>query len=81
MVKRAFREKNWLVQEYVKSYSYLYQEGEYGCAEHIAAWGVFVFGSRFGGLWIRVLPAENKKGVINSGQGAEESVVLEIEEQ
>lgn len=81
MIKRAFREKNWVIQEYAKSYSYLFQKGEYGCAEHIATWGIFVFGSHFGGLWVRVLPTENKNGVINSIQGAEESVVLELEEQ
>ena len=80
IVNKAFKEKNWLVQEYIESLSFLYQRGEAGCTEHIVAWGFFVFGSRYGGAWARVLPAENKYGVINSIQGAEESVVIEIAE-
>ncbi|UCH92325.1 MAG: hypothetical protein JSV88_18790, partial [Candidatus Aminicenantes bacterium] len=79
VVNKAFKEKNWLIQEYVQSCSYLFQRGDNGCCEHIAVWGLFVFGSRYGGAWVRVLPADNKYGIINSIQGAEESVAIEVE--
>lgn len=80
IVDQVFKEKNWVVQEYVESFSFVYQRGETGCAQHIVAWGLFVFGSHYGGAWARVLPTENKYGVVNSIQGAEESVILEVEE-
>ncbi|MCP5049879.1 MAG: hypothetical protein GY940_22110 [bacterium] len=81
VINAAFKEGGWLIQEYIESDSYLYQTGTEGCAEHIAAWGLFVFGSTYSGGWVRVLPKENKNGVINAIQGAEESVVLEINEE
>jgi hypothetical protein len=80
VVERAFNDKNWLLQEYIDSFSYLYQTGENGCAEHKAVWGIFIFGSQYAGGWVRVLHAGNKSGVINSIQGAEETVVIEVDE-
>lgn len=80
VVEKASEQKNWLLQEYVESSNYLYQTGENGCAEHNAAWGVFIFGSRYGGGWVRILLSENENGVINSKQGAEETVVIEVDE-
>jgi hypothetical protein len=79
-VEFALKEKNWVVQEYVESRSYLYQCGEEGCAEHKMVLGFFVFGSKFAGIDVRVLPVENSTGVINAHQGAVTSVVFETEE-
>ncbi|MCP4155752.1 MAG: hypothetical protein GY757_48955 [bacterium] len=79
-LKQAFEEGDWIIQEFVESKTYMYQKGKEGCEPHLAVWGIYVFGSRFGGLWVRTLPEANKYNVINSAQGAEESVVLEIEE-
>lgn len=78
-MKKAFQEKNWVVQEYIPSFSYLYQVGESGCAPHNAVWGLFIFGSRYAGGFVRILP---KKGgtVINYHQGANESIILEVDE-
>ena len=59
---------------------YLYQVGEQGCAPHHAVWGLFVFGSRYNGGFVRMLPEKGNQGVINSHQGAEESIILEVEE-
>jgi uncharacterized circularly permuted ATP-grasp superfamily protein len=81
VVKTAIREKVWLVQELVESDSYLYQVGENGCGPHHAVWGFFVFGSRYAGGWVRVIPVYGKgAGVINTARGAEESVIFEIDE-
>ncbi len=79
-VKKALEEKKWIVQEHIPSTSYLYQIGENGCAAHHAVWGFFVFGSRYGGGFVRILPEDNTSGVINSHQGSEESIILEVRE-
>ena len=81
IVKSAVRRKVWLVQELVESNPYLYQTGVNGCAPHHAVWGFFVFGSRYAGGWVRVIPVHGKgQGVINTSRGAEESVIFEIDE-
>lgn len=79
-VEKALKEKNWVVQEYIPSYSYLYQNGENGCAEHHVVWGIFVFGSQRAGGYIRLLPVRDHKGVINASQGAQACILMEVEE-
>jgi len=79
-IGRAIKQKSWLVQEYVRSLPYLYQAGENGCAEHNVIWGGFVFGPRYAGEWVRLLPTDDNKGIINRAKGAEEGVVFEVEE-
>jgi len=80
MVKIASVRKKWLVQEYVESFSYLYQAGEVGCAEHNAVWGIYVFDSQYAGTFLRILLVKNSTDVINSRRGAEETPVFEVEE-
>jgi hypothetical protein len=79
-VQMAFERKAVLVQEYIESPPYMYQKGKNECLPHQAAWGFFVFGSRYAGGFVRLLPVRDSKGVINSKQGAEESMILEVEE-
>jgi hypothetical protein len=79
-LENASREKSWLVQEYIKPTTHLYQQGENGCALHDMVWGFFIFGPHYAGEWIRILPQESNQGVINCHQGAEVSVIFEIEE-
>ena len=79
-IEKAREEKRWVVQEYVPSSQYLYQYGKSGCTEHHAVWGLFVLGSRYAGGFVRVMPAKNNTGVINTAQGAEESIIIEVEE-
>ena len=80
-VEKAIRGKKWLVQEYVPSFSYVYQAGEQGCALFHAVWGLFVFGSRYAGGFVRIMPETGTTGVINTKLGAEESIILEVREQ
>lgn len=80
IVKNAAKEKKWLAQEYVQSYPYLYQAGDDGCAVCDAVWGFFVLCSEYAGSWVRVLPREKSRGVINCHQGATVSIVFETEE-
>jgi uncharacterized circularly permuted ATP-grasp superfamily protein len=79
-VKTAFDEKTYMVQEYIPSQPYMYQKGKNECLPHHAAWGFFVFGSRYAGGFVRLLPVRDNKVVINSKQGAEESMILEVDE-
>lgn len=79
-VAKALEDKNWVVQEYIPSYSYFYQEGESGAVEHHMVWGIFVIGSRGCGGVARVLSAKNHKGVINVRQGARLNIILEAAE-
>jgi hypothetical protein len=80
LVEKAFSQKDWVVQEYIKPYSYIYQVGEFGCAPHQVVWGVFLFGTRSPGGFVRVLPEQSHSRVINLNQGAEQSITLEVEE-
>ena len=79
-VKTAFLKKNWLVQELVESGPALYRHGENGCAEYDQAWGFFIFGSQYAGTFLRISPGKNAPRIINTHQGAEISVVFEVEE-
>lgn len=80
MVEKAMAEKTWVIQEYIPSPSFLYQTGENDFAPHQTVWGLFAFGNHYAGGFVRILPEKNNKGVINTKQGAEKSIVLEIEE-
>lgn len=79
-IAKALEDKNWVAQEYVPSFIYLYQDGEKGAVEHHMVWGIFVFGSRGRGGFTRVLPAKHHKGVINASQGARLNAILEVAE-
>ena len=80
VVKRALWEEDWVVQEYVEPSPYCFQSGQAGAASHEMVWGLFVFGSHFGGAYLRLTPAGRTLGVVNGGQGAEVDAVLEIVE-
>jgi hypothetical protein len=79
-VKNAMNKKNWLVQDRVEYRGGLYQSGETGCAQHDMVWGFFVFGSTYAGAWVRVMPRDNNRGIINCHQGATVSVIFEVDE-
>lgn len=72
--------KNWVVQEYAGSASYLYRYGSSGYTEHDAVWGFYLFGKKYCGSWVRAMPRTKGKGIINCHQGAEVSVVFEVDE-
>lgn len=74
----AARGGPWVVQEHAESLPYLFQEGAEGCREHDLVWGVFVFGRKPGGGFLRMLP-KGGPGVVNAARGASEGVVLEVD--
>jgi len=80
LVKTALRKKNFLVQELVEAPRVLYQLGENDCAYHDTVWGVWILGSQYGASIVRALPGGNARKVVNGAQGAESSVVFEVDE-
>lgn len=80
LVKTALRKKDFLVQELVESPRGLYRQGEDGCVYHDTVWGVWILGSRYGASFVRVQPAGNARKVVSGAQGAEISVVFEVDE-
>lgn len=77
-VRKALSEPGaWIVQEYLESLPFLYQNGESGCAPHDVVWGFFVFGRSFSGGFLRMLPS-GAPGVINAARGATEGVIVEV---
>ena len=79
LVKTALRRKDYLVQEVVKSISPLYQYGEAGTARYDLAWGFFIFGSRYGGTFLRVIPQKDGPRIVNTHQGAQISAVFDVD--
>jgi hypothetical protein len=79
VLREALARRDWIVQDYHESRPYLCQEGEEGCSVHDLVWGVFVFGSTYGGGFLRVLP-KGRGEAINAARGARESILLEVTE-
>lgn len=78
VTRRAFSDGGWLVQERMESLPYWYQRGAAGACAHAVVWGLFAFGDRYGGGFLRMMP-RGGGGVINAAKGAEEGIILEIE--
>lgn len=68
---------DWIVQAYVESRPYLFQNGEHGCSPHDVVWGPFVFGSTYAGAILRVQP-KKLEGIVNLTRGATEGVLFEV---
>lgn len=67
----------WIAQAYCESKKFY---GHSGASRDVFnfVWGIFQFGDRFGGSWIRMMREKGKyDGVINSARGAEERIVFE----
>jgi hypothetical protein len=77
LVETALSEGSWIVQEHVTSLPFVNQRGERGFAVQDMVWGLFAFGTRYGGCFLRAMPRD-ALGIVNSAQGARESVALEV---
>jgi hypothetical protein len=80
LVTTAFRKKNFIAQELVEAPRLLYQVGENGCAYHDTVWGIWILGSQYGAAFVRALPAGIARRVVNGAQGAEISIVFEVDD-
>lgn len=79
-VRDAIEQGGWIVQAYVESLPYLYPPAP-GAAPvpQSVIWGLFCAGWRYAGAWLRMMPAGAGDGIVNSGRGAAEGAVLELE--
>ncbi|HEX4953897.1 MAG TPA: hypothetical protein VF017_10950 [Thermoanaerobaculia bacterium] len=77
VLREALAARDWIVQDYHQSLPYLCQMGDRGCAVHDLVWGIFVFGSRYGGGFLRVMPRDLHVP-INSARGALEAILFEV---
>ncbi|MDC8004711.1 hypothetical protein POV27_11670 [Aureisphaera galaxeae] len=74
----AFGKTAFIAQEYSESLDFLAPNEQNQWTPHKLIWGAFGFGEVYGGVWVRMLPSSNDKGVINSNTGATEAIVYEI---
>lgn len=78
-VKNALSTGNRMIQELVESRPALYRHGESGCDVFDLAWGFFIFGSQYAGTFLRILPNKERPRVINTHQGAQVSIVFDVD--
>lgn len=77
-VARALADGDWIVQDYVATRPYLYQNGDDEVCRHLVIWGLYMFGESYGGALLRLQPLEGD-AIVNIHRGASASVLLEIE--
>jgi hypothetical protein len=78
-VERALDDGGWVVQELLETPVYPFQHGAEGWAPHRLVWGPFLFGDDWGGLLLRVLPADRGR-VVNLGRGGSVALAFEVAE-
>jgi hypothetical protein len=78
-VGEVMEEGGWIAQEYVESKPYFFPPaaGAAPVAQSVI-WGLFLAGWRYAGAWLRMMPAGEGDGIVNSVRGAAEGAVLEI---
>lgn len=79
LVQRALEDGKWVVQELVEPLPVALQNGENGWAPHRVIWGVFAFGDRPGGSFLRMQPVSSS-GIVSTELGAREGLFFEIDE-
>ncbi|MDY7093411.1 MAG: hypothetical protein SX243_10620 [Acidobacteriota bacterium] len=73
---RALEDGSWIVQERIQPKPLLFVADGKPTA-HDVVWGHFVFGDRYAGTFLRMIPM-GKVGVVNSARGAREAMLLEV---
>ncbi|MEM7050338.1 MAG: hypothetical protein AAF604_11800 [Acidobacteriota bacterium] len=68
-VDEALEDGAWIAQEFVESLPWILQQGERGWAPYAVVWGLFAFGERFGGTYLRMAP-QGTDPVLNVARGA-----------
>lgn len=75
-VATAVASGQWLAQEYLVTEPVLGMTEDGTMAAHELVWGLFSLGERFSGGFLRGAASGNLRGVINSANGAVESLIL-----
>ncbi|CAA9306767.1 MAG: Transcriptional regulator, GntR family domain / Aspartate aminotransferase [uncultured Gemmatimonadetes bacterium] len=79
-IARALVERDWVVQEYLETVPYCFHDAAGGPGRHDLVWGLFVFGRHYGGAFLRMQATSAGTGRVNTGQGAEVGVLLDLAE-
>lgn len=77
LIQRGLKELDWIVQEHLTPERYVFQSGAEGIAPFDAVLGLFVFGGRFGGVYVRTQPVAGGASIVNRERGAQVAVVFE----
>lgn len=78
-VAEAVAEGTWIAQKRLHSLPYAFQHGARGWLPHEVVWGIFAFGERYGGGFLRVLP-RGRSGIVNASRGADDGLFLVVDE-
>lgn len=75
-VRRALDAGGWVIQEYLRPRRYAGWHRDRGWAPHEAVWGLFVFGQRPAGSFVRMAPTGDT-AVLNMSRGARVGLAFE----
>lgn len=76
VLQNAAIQKKWVIQELLESSSIMGQYGESGTALYDTAWGIFIVGHSYDGVFLRILPQKDNPRIINAHQGAQTMIPL-----
>lgn len=83
LVGQSVREGDWIVQDYMEPVGYRYPDWNGGLTRWAVAWGLFVFGGRYGGAFLRMEATGRSgaegRGVLNVSQGARVGLLVETD--
>lgn len=79
LIERALRERDWILQERIESAPYSLQADPEGIEAYDAVWGLYTFGGRYAGVFLRLAPVRDGHQIINVHNGAEVGTVFEID--
>ncbi len=78
LLRQALADPGWIAQELVepRPYDFLSPGGQ--VVHYDVVWGLFSFGTTFGGAFLRLQPSD-RGGIVNTAGGAEVTLLLEVE--
>ncbi len=77
VVARALSQGNWVVQRYVAGLPQTSHLGDGQAGVHDVVWGLFTFGGRYSGGFVRLQP-QGSAAVINMARGASAALLFEV---
>lgn len=77
LLSQYLDDRSWLAQEYCPPGRVRLYDPDLGVCDHDLVWGVFTFGGRYGGAFLRGKPSHSTNGVINTASGAVELLVYD----
>lgn len=78
VVEKNVHSGEFIIQEFCDSKEYLAPNKNNKWTAHKIIWGVFGFGSKYAGTFVRMSEVSTDKGIINAATGAIEAIVYEV---